>query len=378
MPSQETDKKHQMIDLNIPTRVIVRVLLMGVLAVIAFAALRQATHALLIIFTSVFLALALDGPVYWIAQRFPGKKKGNRTVGTAVSFLIVVAVLATFLISIVPPLVRQTNNFVSAIPSLMKDAKDPHTSLGGLLDKYHLSGQVDKFSKEFSSRLGDVGTKAVSSATKVGSSVFNILTILVMTFMMLVEGPVWVRLFRDIVPDKHHARVDRLARDMFSVVKGYVNGQVMLAFIASCMLLPALLLLHVSYPAALVVIVFICGLIPLVGHTIGATIVTIVALFHSPFSAIAILAYYILYQQIENMIIQPRLQANTTNMSPLLVFMAVVIGVNFGGLFGGLVAIPVMGCVRIALLDYWQSHKIIENSTYSEMSGKKPAPATAD
>jgi predicted PurR-regulated permease PerM len=144
-----------------------------------------------------------------------------------------------------------------------------------------------------------------------------VLTILVLTFMMLVEGPRWMRFFRDLIPDEHHARADRLALDMYKVVKGYVNGQVVLAVIASCMLLPALIILHISYPAALVVVVFICGLIPLIGHTIGAVIVTSVALFHSPIAAISVLAYYILYQQIENYIIQPRIQANSTNMSPL-------------------------------------------------------------
>jgi predicted PurR-regulated permease PerM len=135
------------------------------------------------------------------------------------------------------------------------------------------------------------------------------------------------------------------------------------------MLLPALLLLHISYPAALVVVVFICGLIPLVGHTIGATIVTIVALFTSPWTAVIILAYYILYQQIENYIIQPRIQANSTNMSPLLVFASVIVGVNFGGLFGGLVAIPVVGCIRIALLDYLHSRQIISEQVYQKSTG---------
>jgi predicted PurR-regulated permease PerM len=125
------------------------------------------------------------------------------------------------------------------------------------------------------------------------------------------------------------------------------------------MISPALFILHISYPVALMVVVFICGLIPMVGHTIGAIIVTTVALFHSTSSAIIILAYYILYQQIENYLIQPKIQANSTNMSPLLVFVSVVIGVSFGGLVGGLVAIPVGGSIRILLLDYLRSRNLI-------------------
>ena len=97
----------------------------------------------------------------------------------------------------------------------------------------------------------------------------------------------------------------------------------------------------------------------MVGPTIGTAIVTLVALFHSPVSAVGILAYYITYQQIENYLIQPRLQANTTDMSPLLVFAAVIIGVSFSGLFGGLVAIPIAGCVRVLILDYLRTKNLI-------------------
>jgi predicted PurR-regulated permease PerM len=359
------------INFNITNKTVIRILALVIVAIVAMAALRQATHAIVLIFTGFFLALALNAPVHWLAIRLPGKRKGSRVAATAISFFVVIAFLVGFLALVVPPLVRQSSNFISAVPSLVKDVQDQDSPAGRFVQKYHLEGQIDKLSKQLSSRLGDVGGTAVGGVMKIGSSIFAVLTILVLTFMMLIEGPRWLHFFRDLIPNEHHARADRLAFDMYKVVKGYINGQVVLAFIAACMLLPALIILHVSYPAALVVVVFICGLIPLIGHTIGAAIVTTVALFHSPVSALLVLAYYILYQQIENYIIQPRIQANSTNMSPLLVFAAVIIGVNFGGLFGGLVAIPVMGCVRIALLDYLHTRHILQESTYEEMTNPK-------
>jgi predicted PurR-regulated permease PerM len=361
-------RPRETVDFNIPNRVVVRVLLLVMVTLIGFAAFKQAQHALVLIFTAFFLALALNGPVHWISRRLPGKRRGSRTAATAISFFVVILALTGFLISIVPPLVRQTTNFISAAPELLQQTHDKDTTVGRFVDKYHLEDEIDKFSKQLSDRLGNIGGTAVSGLTKLGSSAFSVLTILVLTFMMLIEGPRWLRFFRDLIPDEHHGRADRLSRDMYKVVKGYVNGQVLLAFIAATLLLPALLILHVSYPAALFVVVFICGLIPLVGHTIGAIIVTIVALFHSPWSAAIILAYYILYQQIENYVIQPRIQSNTTNMSPLLVFASVIIGVSFGGLFGGLVAIPVAGCVRIFLLDYLRAKRIIEDATYESIT----------
>lgn len=365
----KTKTPAETINLNISVRVVIRTVAVVIIAMIILAMIRQAVHALVLLFTGFFLALALNGPVHWLAQRIPGKRRGSRVLATGISFFVVIALLATFLFSIVPPLVKQTSNFISTAPTIVHDLRQPDSSIGKFIERYHLEGQIDNATQQISGRLGNIGGAAVSSVSKIGSSIFSILTILVLTFMMLIEGPGWVRFFRELIPDEHQDRATRLSRDMYDVVKGYVNGQVVLALIASLMLLPALLILHVSYPAALIVVVFVCGLIPLVGHTIGAIIVTTVALFTSPWTAVSILAYYILYQQIENYIIQPRIQANSTNMSPLLVFVSVIIGVNFGGLFGGLVAIPVVGCIRIAVLDYLRTRRIIRESTYAASTG---------
>ena len=363
--------KDNNVTLNIPSRVVVRVMLVVVAVLITFAAIRQATHALTLIFVALFLALALNAPVHWIAQRLPGKRKGSRAAATGLSFLVVLLLLVGFLVSIVPPLVKQTSSFISNAPSLINQVNDSDSAVGHFVDRYNLQDDLRKFSKQLSDRLGDIGSAAVSSFGKVTSSIFSVFVVLVLTFMMLIEGPRWRNFFRDVIPDEYHARVDKLAMDMYKVIKGYVNGQVVLALIASLMLLPVLLITGVSYPAALVVVVFICGLIPMVGHTIGAVIVSTVALFHSPWSAAIVLSYYILYQQIENYVIQPRVQANTTNMSPLTVFMALLVGVSFGGLLGGLVAIPVAGCARILLLDYLHAKHIIEPRTFQKAVAEK-------
>lgn len=360
------DKKVQHVELTVSNRTVVRVLLLVVVTMMVLAAVQKAAHALLLIFTAFFLALALNAPVHWLGQRLPGKRRGSRSLATAVSFLVVIVFLLGFLASIVPPLVRQTNSFISAAPRLVQDAKDENTEIGKFIQRYNLEPQVQNFSDELGSRLKGASGAAVSTLGKIGSSIFSVLAILVLTFMMLVEGPRWLRFFKDIVPDEYHEHVEKLALDMYKVVKGYVNGQVILAALAAVFILPVMVILGVSYPIALMVIVFICGLIPMVGHTIGAVIVSLVALFTSPIAALILLSYYFLYQQIENYLIQPRIQANSTNMSPLLVFGSVLVGVNFGGLFGGLVAIPVAGCVRILILDYLRRKKIISTNTHSE------------
>ncbi|HEX8762687.1 MAG TPA: AI-2E family transporter [Candidatus Saccharimonadales bacterium] len=356
-------KKMSHVEITISNRTVIRVLLMVVATMLFIAAVEKAAHALVLIFTAFFLTLALNAPVHWLTQHLPGKRRGSRSLATALSFLIIILFLGGFLLSIVPPLVRQTSGFISAAPRLVQQARDENSDIGRFIARYNLESQVQDFSDELGERLKGASGAAVSTVGKIGNSVFSVLTILVLTFMMLVEGPRWLRLFRDIIPDEHHEHAERLSLEMYKVVKGYVNGQVLLAAMAAVFILPALVILDVSYPIALMVIVFICGLIPMVGHTIGAIIVSVVALFTSPVAALIMLGYYILYQQIENYLIQPRIQANSTNMSPLLVFVSVIIGVNFGGIFGGLVAIPVAGCIRILVLDYLRRKKILEPET---------------
>lgn len=352
--------------ITVTTETFIRLALLTVATIVLLLAVHKAFHALILIFTAFFLALALNSPVYWLSRQIPGKRRGNRTIATTLSFLIVIALLAGFVASVGPPLVRQTDNFINAAPNLIRDFRSQDGQAGRIIRKYHLENQVNDFSAQLSERLKHSGGSAFSAAQHIGTSVFSVLTIFVLTFMMLIEGPRWLSFIRETIPDRHHKMTDRLSHDMYRVIKGFVNGQVLLAALASVLILPAVLILHISYPVALLVIIFVCGLIPMIGHTIGAIIVTLVALFHSTSSAIIILAYYILYQQIENYLIQPRIQANATNMSPLLVFMSVVIGVSFGGLFGGLVAIPVGGCLRIAALEYLHSQNIIDDRSFEK------------
>ncbi|MEK7600063.1 MAG: AI-2E family transporter [Patescibacteria group bacterium] len=359
-------KDSKEVHITVSTATFIRLALMIVLTIVLLLSIRRASHALLLIFTAFFLALALNAPVHWLGENLPGNQRGSRSMATTISFLLVILLLGGFIASLAPPLVKQTENFVSVAPRLVSDFRSQDSETGRFIREHHLEKQVNTVSTQLSDRLKNVGGSAFSTAQKVGGSVFSLLTILVLTFMMLVEGPRWLRFAREVVPDKHHETSDRLSAEMYKVIKGYINGQVVLAAIAAILIMPVILLLGIDYPVALLVIIFICGLIPMVGHTIGAVIVTIVALFSSLGAAIIILAYYILYQQIENYFVQPKIQANSTNMSPLLVFMSVVVGVSFGGLFGALVAIPVAGCLRIAVLEYLRTKKIIDTPDFNE------------
>jgi len=362
------NKEISEVELTVSNRTVVRVILIILITLALLEIYLKITHAILLIFIAFFLALALNSPVSKIANIIPGKRHGSRSLGTVIAYLLVIILLSAFAAYVVPPIVHQTEKFISAAPSLISNANNQHTSLGHFIRLHHLQNIVTTLSKQVSDRFKGFGGTAFSSITSAASSIFSVITVLVLTFMMLVEGPRWGRIFKDMfVPNKSVKVFDRIMSDMYRVIKGYVNGQVLLAFIAAVLMAPVFFLVGISYPIALVVVVFLSGLIPLIGHPIGAVIVTTVALFHSITAAIIILVVYIIYIQIENYLLQPHIQANTTNMSPLLVFGAIIVGINYGGLIGGLVAIPLAGCFRVLIIEYLAKKKMlpvdfIENS----------------
>jgi len=356
-----SNKKRPQIEITIASSTVVRVVVLILASLLILSALRKTTHALTLIFVAFFLSLALNAPVHWIAERLPGSSRGNRTLATATAFIVIVLLLGGFIASIAPPLVHQTSNFIKQAPRLVENLHNQDTTLGAFVRNHHLTTQVDKFGQQLSDRLKIlVSGSAFSTVTRITSSIFSVLTVLVLTFMMLIEGPKWLSVTERLVPDSKEAHLKKVAHDMYKVIKGYVNGQVFLAGLASVLIVIPLLILHISYPVALMVIIFICGLIPLVGHSIGAVIVSTIALFHSIPAAIIVFCYYIIYQQLETYLVQPRIQANATDMSPLLVFGSVIVGVSFSGLLGGLVAIPIAGCLRIVVLDYLNRNKMID------------------
>jgi predicted PurR-regulated permease PerM len=350
------------VPVTISNKTFFRLATLTVATILILMVVKRAEPAIVIIFVAFFFTLALNAPVHWMSSKIPGKRKGSRALATTISFLLVIALIALFLANIGPPLAKQTDNLIKAAPRLVRDLHDQNSSIGQFIRHNHLQGEVNNISSQLSDRLKHAGGTALSTIASIGNSLFFVVTVLVLTFMMLVEGPRWVSFFHRVMPARHHELTDRLAGEMYGVIKGYVNGQVLLALIAAAFITPAVLLLHVSYGAAMIVVIFIGGLIPMVGHPISAVIVASVALVHSVTAAIIILIYYLIYMQIENYVIQPRIQATATNMSPLLVLMSLIVGVSFGGLIGGLIAIPAAGCLRIALLEYLRSLGVIHST----------------
>lgn len=343
--------KRNGVTINLSTEGLIRAIVLVVAAVVLFRFVGSVSRQLELIGIAFFLALALNPAVSWLSRHLRIKK---RVWATGLAYVIVLSLLVGFVVLVAPPFVRQTNNFVQSIPSTLERVKTDDNPVGRLVNRYDLHDEVDDFTEDITSKVGDAPSLVVSTASRVGAVVISVLTVVVLTFMMLVEGPLWLRRWKAILPEDKREPYSKLARDMYKVVTGYVNGQVLIAAIASFFAMTALLIassiLDVSVNIiAAGAIVFLLGLIPLIGNTLAAILVVIICLFVSWPLALVMGIYFPLYQQLENVTLQPHIQAKNNQLTPLVVFVAAIVGAGLGGLLGAFIAIPAAGCLRIVL-----------------------------
>ena len=345
--------KRSGVTINLSTEAVLRTIFLVVVTLFLLRIVGRVGHQLELFGVAGFLALALNPAVAALSKRLHIQ---SRVRATGLAYLIIVALLAGFLTLVVPPLVKQTNAFVHTIPHTISNLQNAHSAPGRIVQRYNLQPQIDKISKNLTNKAGDAPAIVFTTAGRVGSGLVAVLTVLVLTFMMLVEGPLWLDRVWAITPQEKRKEYKVLVAKMYKVITGYVNGQVLIAAIASVFAFAALTIgahfTHATINAiALAGIVFLFGLIPLIGNTIAAVIVILVCLFSSTPLALVMLVYFPIYQQTENATLAPHIQAKSNQLTPLLVFMAALLGAGFGGLLGAFVAIPAAGCLRI-LLEY--------------------------
>lgn len=340
--------------ITISTETIIKVILLTVLAYIVLQMLASVTHQLKLIIISAFLALALNPAVVAITRRL---KSGSRVRATGAAYVLVLSILVSFMTLTVPPLVQQTSEFIKDVPKTINNFQSQDSALSRTVRRFELDKQLDDFSNDFERRISSNVTAPVfSAANRVIGTLVSVVTVLVLTFMMLVEGPLWLNRIMELQPEAVRSRRKKTARRMYKVVTGYVNGQVLIAAIGAGFAMVALLIASTIFDVsvnaiALAAIIFVFGLIPLIGNTLGAIVVVIFSLLSSVPLALTMAVYFLLYQQIENATLQPYIQSRSNQLTPLIVFVAALVGAGMAGLLGALAAIPVAGCIRILLED---------------------------
>ena len=320
----------------------------------------RAKQPLTIIGVSVFFALALNPPVSFISRKLPGR---SRVGATALAYIMVLIFLGGALFLVVPPLIEQSSKFASTLPQIIDTTSNQRHVIDDFTRRYGLEEQlnssIESAKQQATSVADDIGGLLVVGATAVFNGALTMFLVLVLTFLMLVEGPMWLKriwgLYQDPVRLERHRSV---VQKMYRVVVGYINGQMLVAFIGATATLITLLLLAMlfDFPSnialPLAALVFLTSLVPMVGATIGAIIVTLVLLLNNVTAALIFLVYFIVYQQIENNFISPTVQSKKVELSALTVLSSVIIGVSLFGVLGGIISIPIAGCLRVLLIDY--------------------------
>jgi predicted PurR-regulated permease PerM len=313
-----------------------------------------ARHVLVWLVIAIFLAVALDPFVQWLQRR--GIRR--RGLAAATAFLIVIGALAGLAAAFVPTLIDQVDTFGHQVPGWIDDLTKGRGRFGFLETKYHI---VEKARHAVqtggaSKILTGAGT-AISFTRSVLTAVAGAITVVVLTFFLLLEGSAWMERLYGLLPYSSRPRWRQVATDIYRTVGGYVSGNLFISVIAGVSSGIVLFALSVPYAVVLGLLVAILDLIPLVGATLAAIlVVAVAALTQGLTAAVVVGVFFIVYQQIENHLLQPLVYGRTVQLSPLAALVAVLVGAEVAGVLGALGAIPIAGTVQVLLLD-WQRHR---------------------
>jgi predicted PurR-regulated permease PerM len=334
-------------------RAIIIVLGIILAAAIMIEVVQVARGVLIWIVIAAFLAAALNPAVVWLQQH--GIRRRGLAVGITFvgAILVIVAIGATF----IPTLIDQVNDFIDAVPGYVEDLTAGEGRLGFLERDYHITQRVrDAISEGGAARVLGLSGTAVAITKGVVTAVVGTLTIAFLTFFMLLEGPAWIERFYSLLPAEKQPRWRAVGNDIYRTIGGYVSGNLTISLIAGVVSTVVLLVVGVPYAVALGLLVAILDLIPLAGATIAAILVSTVAFLDSTTSGVIVLVFFIVYQQLENHVLQPIVYGRTVQLSPLAVLIAVLVGAELAGVIGALAAIPVAGTIQVILVD-WLNHR---------------------
>jgi predicted PurR-regulated permease PerM len=302
-----------------------------------------------LLFIAIFLAVAL-GP----AVDFFHRRKLPRAASILLVYLL--GLLTVFLIGllVVPPIVDQVRDVARKAPQYIQDIRDNKT-LREYDDKYKITQKLEEQANKLPSVLGSAAGTLQSVTVGVFSAAVKLIAVLSITFFLLLDGQRLMNFLFGLIRPDRETRVRGLAGQVYGAVAGYVAGNLIISVVAGLVTYTTLELLGVPFAVPLAVLVAFLDLIPLVGATIGAVFVGLITLFVDfPTATIVWIIVIVVYQQLENHIVQPIVYRQTVDVRPLVVIVSILIGAALLGVLGALVAIPVAATVQILIRDWWE------------------------
>lgn len=361
---------------DIGARVVWRTVLIVLTVVITVYLVYLLQRPLSWLVIATFVAIAVSGPVGVLSRHMP------RGLAIAAVYLALISVPLILAALLIPPLVGQAEELAQDVPGYVQDVEkfvNENDTLRSINQDYNVVGKLREEAEKLPGQIGNAANILSDIGVGIVNSVFAFVTILILSIFMVASGRRWVDRFVEWQDPQHRERLQRTFDSIASAIGNYVGGALLQATLAGTAAFIVLSILGAPFAGALALLVFFGDLIPVVGATIAAFLVGIVMLFVDfPVGLIVWIVYAIVYQQIENYVIQPQIQRRAVAVEPIVILIAVLFGATLFGVPGALLAIPTAASIQIAireLVDYRREVEAEGGAAGREPAGPEPGPA---
>jgi predicted PurR-regulated permease PerM len=367
-----TGLAHLMDHTQVSARAVAKVVLVaaGVIAALYFSYLIRTVIGLVVI--AAFFAVAIAPAVNWLDHR-----KVPRWAAILLVYLGISGGIFGIGLLIVPPLVTGVESLSSDLPGYVDDLRNNQT-FRDYDNRYHITEKLKEQADQLPSKLGDAAGTLRDVTVGVFSRFVQLFSILVISFFLVKDGARLLEFFYRQMPQGRAMRFRKIAGDISDAISGYVFGNFVISVLAGLVTYVTLRIIGVPFALPLAILFGFFDLIPLVGATLGGILVGIVVAFAAdfPIGLIVWAAVLILYQQVENNLIQPFVYGKAVQLHPLIVIVAILIGAALLGVLGALMAIPAAAAIQAVVRDYWR-FKHPEQGTRGSGDAAAEAPAEA-
>ncbi|GIF18809.1 AI-2E family transporter [Paractinoplanes tereljensis] len=315
---------------------------------------RATSQVMIWIVIAGFFAVALNPAVTWVQRR---AAFGKRWLATLLVFVVALVLLGGLVTLFVVPLVHEGTQVAANLPKIVDDARAGRGPVGGLIDRFNLVEYAQKNAARFREYAGTLGAPTLTILRGAATSVAGIVTIFVLSYLMVLEGPKAVAGFLALFDQPRAERIRRVGHDCAKTITGYITGNLLISVICGALTYAVLAIMGIPYASLIALFVGLVDLIPLVGATLGAIVATLAGFVESTTAGIVVIVFFVLYQQLENHLLQPLIFARTVQVNPLTVLIAILIAVELAGILGALLAIPVAGIIQIIARDIWDTRR---------------------
>lgn len=323
-----------------------------VLATVFGLALIWATRRVLIwVLIAAFFAVALKPLVDALERRLVRR----RALATLLVFLAAAVLLIALAAVIVLPLLDEVGRFADRAPELLREARAGRGPFGELLERLRLREYANSHADQIKRYGAQLSQPAVGLIRGVLQTLAGLLTVIVLAYLMVLEAPKIIAGTLALVGDGPATRLRRIGRDASRTITGYLSGNLLISVICGGLTFLVLVVTKVPFAGVIALLVAIADLIPLVGATLGAVIAAGAGFLHSPTAGIVVLVFFVVYQQVENHLLQPVIMSRAVRLNPLTVLVSVLLAAELAGLVGALLAIPAAGIGQILLREFTPS-----------------------